>query len=62
MYTVGYDYALSKRTNVGVYYSRLDNDANAVYQPFNAGTSFTGSSLVAGETASTFALGVKHTF
>ncbi|RJG03610.1 porin [Noviherbaspirillum sedimenti] len=62
MYTVGYDYALSKRTNVGVYYSRLDNDANGVYQPFNAGTSFTGSSLVAGETASTLALGVKHTF
>lgn len=62
MYTVGYDYALSKRTNVGVYYSRLDNDANAIYQPFNSGASFTGSSLVAGETASTVALGIKHTF
>ncbi len=62
MYTVGYDYALSKRTNIGVYYSRLDNDANGIYQPFNAGTSFTGSSLLAGETASTIAVGVKHTF
>jgi len=62
MYTLGYDYALSKRTNVGVFYSRLDNDARGIYQPFLAGTSFTGSALQAGETASTFALGVKHTF
>ncbi len=62
MYTLGYDYALSKRTNVGVYYSRLDNDRFGAYQPFLAGTSFTGSALAAGETASTFALGVKHTF
>jgi len=62
MYTLGYDYALSKRTNVGVFYSRLDNDANGTYQPFLSGTSFTGSALAAGETASTFALGVKHTF
>ncbi|WP_164932060.1 porin [Janthinobacterium sp. 17J80-10] len=62
MYTLGYDHALSKRTNVGVFYSRLDNDARGIYQPFLAGTSFTGSGLLAGETASTFALGVKHTF
>ena len=62
LWTVGYDYALSKRTNVGVFYSRLDNDARGQYQPFLAGTSFTGSALAAGETASTFALGVKHTF
>ncbi|TCS33534.1 putative porin [Paucimonas lemoignei] len=62
MYTIGYDYALSKRTNVGVFYSRLDNDTNGAYQPFLANTSFTGSGLQNGETASTFALGVKHTF
>ncbi len=62
MYTLGWDYALSKRTNVGVYYSRLDNDRNGAYQPFFAGTTLTGSSLIAGETASTFAMGVKHTF
>lgn len=62
MYTLGYDYALSKRTNVGVYYSRLDNDTAGAYTPFLSGTTFTGSALVAGETASTLALGVKHTF
>lgn len=62
MYTLGFDHALSKRTNVGVFYSRLNNDTNGIYQPFLAGTSFTGSGLLAGETASTFALGLKHTF
>lgn len=62
MWTLGYDYALSKRTNVGVYYSRLDNGANGAYAPFLAGTSFTGSAPLAGETATTYALGLKHTF
>ncbi len=62
MYTLGWDYALSKRTNVGVFYSRLDNDRLGAYQPFLAGTSLTGSALAAGETASTLAMGVKHTF
>jgi predicted porin len=62
MYTLGWDYALSKRTNVGVFYSRLDNEATGIYQPFLAGTSFTGSAPALGETASTLAIGVKHTF
>ncbi|MGZ5800000.1 MAG: porin [Burkholderiaceae bacterium] len=67
-YTVGYDYALSKRTNVGVYYNKLKNDAptattaGGAYNPFLAGTTLTGSALVAGESASTFAMGIKHTF
>jgi len=62
LWVLGYDYALSKRTNIGVYYSRLDNDARGQYVPLFAGTSLTGTAPVAGETASTFALGVKHTF
>ncbi|MGZ3158523.1 MAG: porin [Burkholderiaceae bacterium] len=62
MFTLGYDYALSKRTNVGVFYSKLKNDTNGIYQPFLAGTSATGSGLSFGETATQFALGVKHTF
>lgn len=62
MWTLGWDYALSKRTNVGVYYSRLDNKSAATYQPFLAATSFTGSALTAGENASTFAVGLKHNF
>jgi predicted porin len=61
-FTLGYDYALSKRTNVGVFYNKLKNDTAGVYQPFLAATSATGSGLLAGESAATFALGVKHTF
>jgi len=62
MWTVGYDYALSKRTNVGVFYGKLDNDANARYQMEGAGDSRNGSALFAGESASMFALAVKHVF
>jgi predicted porin len=62
MYVLGYDYALSKRTNVGAFYGKLKNDTAGVYQPFKSGTSQTGSALVAGESATTLALGIKHTF
>ncbi|MGZ3253044.1 MAG: porin [Burkholderiaceae bacterium] len=62
MWVAGWDYALSKRTNVGIFYSKLSNDTAGTYQPFLAGTSATGSALAPGESASTFALGVKHTF
>jgi hypothetical protein len=62
MWTLGWDYALSRRTNIGLYYSRLANESAAAYQPFAAGLNLTGSALAAGENASTFALGVKHTF
>ena len=62
MWTIGYDYALSKRTNVGVFYGKLDNDTNARYQVDGAGDSRNGSSLLAGESASIVAVAVKHTF
>lgn len=62
LWTLGYDYALSKRTNVGVFYGKLDNDANARYQLDGAGTSQNGSLLLAGESASVFAVAVKHIF
>jgi predicted porin len=62
MFTLGYDYMLSKRTDVGVFYSKLKNDVAGVYQPFSSGTSSTGSALVAGESATTLAVAVKHTF
>jgi predicted porin len=61
-FTIGYDYALSKRTNVGVFYNKLKNDTAGKYQPFLAGTSATGTAPLAGESATTFAVGVKHTF
>ncbi len=62
MWTIGYDYALSKRTNVGVFYGKLDNDTNARYQPDGAGDSRNGSQLAFGESASIVAVAIKHTF
>ncbi|TCS36658.1 putative porin [Paucimonas lemoignei] len=62
MWSVGYDYALSKRTNVGIFYGKLDNDSNARYQMEGAGDSRNGSALLAGESASLIALAVKHVF
>ena len=41
---IGYDYALTKRAFIGLYYTSLKNDANARYTPFLAGYSF-GPSL-----------------
>jgi predicted porin len=56
-YTLGYDYNLSKRTSVFAYYTRLDNDRNAVYD-------FAINSLGAGAgaTVSGTALGIRHAF
>lgn len=62
MWVIGYDYAMSKRTNIGLFYSRLDNDTNANYNPNAAGSSANGSVLANGEGASIFALGVTHKF
>jgi len=62
MFVLGYDYSLSKRTDVGVFYSKLKNDVAGAYTPFSSGTSSNGSTLVAGESASIFALAIKHTF
>ncbi|MGZ3240150.1 MAG: porin, partial [Burkholderiaceae bacterium] len=61
LWVLGYDYALSKRTNVGVYAGKLTNGAQGTYQPYQSGA-LTGSTLLAGESASTIALGIKHTF
>ncbi|NWJ40658.1 MAG: hypothetical protein HXX12_06775 [Geothrix sp.] len=45
-----YDYAMTKRAFVGVYYTKLDNDTNAYYQPFLTGYSpFGGSAIARGE-------------
>ncbi|HEY8099909.1 MAG TPA: porin [Burkholderiaceae bacterium] len=61
-WTLGWDRALSPRTTVGVYYNKLSNDSAGVYQSFNAGSSANGSVMVAGESATTYAIGMKHVF
>ena len=50
-FTLGYNYNLSKRTKVYGYYTRVNNDSNAVYSVSAPGTDF-----------SSFAVGVRHNF
>jgi predicted porin len=61
-YDLSYDYALSKRTAVGVSYMMLKNDGNGTYQPFASGSTHTGSGLYAGEKASQLAFNMRHSF
>jgi predicted porin len=56
-YTLGYDYALSRRSNVYVYFTRLKNERRAVY---DFALNQAGSS--AGATLSATALGIRHSF
>jgi predicted porin len=58
----GYDYALSKRTTVGVSYAKLDNKANAGYVLYTQ-TALNGTPANGvGQDASQFYVGVRHTF
>lgn len=62
MWVIGYDYAFTKRTNLGLYYSRLANDANANYNFNGNGSSSNGSVMLNGEAASILALSIMHRF
>jgi hypothetical protein len=46
---LGYDYALTKRAFIGVYFTKLDNGKNGHYGPFLAGTTFGPSAIATGE-------------
>jgi len=47
---LGYDYAMTKRAFIGVFFTQIDNDKNARYTPFLAGSSLGGTAnSVAGE-------------
>ena len=61
MYALGYDYALSKRTSLGVSYAVIDNDSNARYGVF--GRSSTNlNAPVAGQDTKQFYVGIRHAF
>lgn len=61
-FTVGWDMALSKRTFVGAYYSKIDNEASAAYSLFGTGL-VTGDTVPdAGEGAAAFTLAYRHVF
>lgn len=61
-YSLAWDYALSKRTAVGVSYTAIKNDANGTYQPFASNSTHNGSQLFAGEKVGVAALNLKHSF
>lgn len=61
-YSLAWDYALSKRTAVGVSYTVIDNETNGTYQPFASNSTHNGSQLYAGEKAAAASLNLKHSF
>lgn len=58
VWTIGYDYALSKRTDIRTYYTNVNNDTNARYQ----GTVFNGLQPVAGGDPRYIGVGLRHAF
>ena len=60
--SVGYDYALSKRTSLGVSYAKLNNKANGGYALYTQGALNGTPNNAAGQDASQLYLGVRHAF
>jgi predicted porin len=58
---LGYDYALSKRTNVGVYYTKLTNKTAGTYDMFALGANG-ATATNAGEDARQIYFGMSHAF
>lgn len=57
-WTLGYSYDLSKRTSVGVNYTKVDNESAASYRFANS----KGANPAAGQDVSQFYAGVRHAF
>ncbi|MFI5447349.1 porin [Polaromonas sp. UC242_47] len=62
LFSLGYDYALSKRTSVGVSYARLNNKAAASYALYTQGSLNGTPNNTVGQTASQLYLGIRHAF
>ncbi|MGQ2978893.1 MAG: porin [Polaromonas sp.] len=62
LWSVGYDYALSKRTSLGVSYARLNNKSAGAYALYTQGALNGTPNNVAGQDASQLYLGVRHAF
>jgi predicted porin len=58
LYTLGADYAFSKRTTVYALYTKISNDSNAAYNFALNGASGVG----AGDAVNGMSIGVKHSF
>ena len=64
MVALSYQYALSKRTSVGLTYAKITNDAGAAYNFFTSTSlgNSTGSAIAAGEDPRLFAGTIRHAF
>lgn len=64
-WNIGYDYALSKRTSAGIFYTRLDNDSNAADTVGSAHRLKSGNGATVtrrGESVSQLYIGMSHSF
>lgn len=62
MWSIGYDYPLSRRTSVGISYVDLTNDANAAYALFTGGALGNQAAVLNGQDTSQLYLGIRHAF
>ena len=62
LFSVGYDYSLSKRTSVGVSYAKLNNKAAAGYALYTQGSLNGTPNNAVGQDASQLYLGIRHAF
>jgi len=60
--SLGYDHSLSKRTSLGVNYSRINNQAKASYNYFTGTGLQDGPAVGAGRDTSMFFFGVNHKY
>lgn len=59
---LGYDYAFSKRTSAGVYYSKVNNNTAGSYDMFAVGRNGASLATAAGEDARMWYFGLAHNF
>jgi len=62
MMSVGYDYPMSKRTSLGVSYSKIDNATGASYTQYTGGSLANLPTVTAGQDVSSFYVGLRHAF
>jgi predicted porin len=63
-WNIGYDYAFSKRTSAGIFYTKLNNDKGGAYDMFAVpgGNGATATALGGGEDARQIYIGLAHNF
>jgi predicted porin len=60
-WSLGYDYAFSKRTSAGIFYTKLNNNRGGSYDLFGIAANG-ATNTAAGEDARQFYIGMNHTF